>query len=97
MKSKMLKKPTHGWRSKPLTAEAVATWRGNPNTRQRRRAEARQKAWANWRCYPDGSGIIETAPRDDNGVMRRRTRRLISRAIAKRAFTEASKPLPQMK
>lgn len=73
------------WRSKPLTPEAVEGFKSK-TTRQTNRADIRAKTWRNWRCTRDRFGRLDQAPRDDNGVIGRRTRRSIAAGIAKRAF-----------
>lgn len=84
MSKTRLRRPP-GWRSKPQTPEAIEGFKSKPS-RQSNRADVRAAAWKKWRCQTDRAGRIETAPRDDHGVMSRRTRRSIARSIAKKAF-----------
>ncbi len=72
------------WVSRPQNPDAVVGWRNKP-TRQQRRAETRNLAWSKWRCFVDRNGRIEQAPRDDSGLMSRRTRRSIAMTIARKA------------
>jgi hypothetical protein len=58
----------------------------NLHTRQIDRDDVRRSAWHKWRCFRGPMGEIDQAPRDDRGVMSRRIRRSIARAVAKQAY-----------
>ena len=64
----------------------------DPQTRQRRRADCRASAWHKWKCFKGPQGEIDQAPRDDRGVIPRRVRRSIAKAVAKQAFKVMGRP-----
>lgn len=65
---------------------------GGLETRQQRRAECRKVAWWKWRCFAGPQGSIDQAPRDDRGVIPRRTRRSIALTIARDSFRWMGRP-----
>ena len=71
---------TSGAAPQPAVAKVAAA---TAPSRQQLRLQCRQATWSIWRCY---ANRVPIGPIDDKGIMPRRTRRSIARALAKRQF-----------